>query len=140
MSKGSRLRPYLVTGLISLAVVFMILWSRGTFQKSEPAQVYMDLSDAFLVPGAMLAGIGGLLFASGSGIFDMLNFGVMKVFSLIRSDAHRASQPKTFYDYVESKSGTKKGRYGYLLLSGLVLLALAGLFLALYLGQTKEIA
>jgi len=133
--RSGRLLRWLIAVAVSLLMALSVLLGRGTFQKTDPQQLWMDLSDAFLLPGAMLGGLGGLIFVAGRGFFDMVNFGVMKVLSLVRSEAYRAEQPKTFYDYIEAKSTSRRGGYAYLLVTGLACLALAGLFLVLYLNQ-----
>jgi hypothetical protein len=73
-----------------------------------------------------------LLFVAGNGIFDMLNFGVMKVLSLVRSDKYRAKQPRTYYDYVSARNVNRRGGYSGLLWVGLIFLLLAAAFVALY--------
>lgn len=129
--KGNRKRLLLtltVGALLSLGV----LLSRGTFTQLDGQTVIKDLSDAFFVAGALIFSMGALVFVAENGVFDMLSFGVKKVVALVRSEAYRAEQPKTYYDYVERQQAKPRTAYGYLLKAGLAFLAAAILFVILH--------
>ncbi|NLE68677.1 MAG: DUF3899 domain-containing protein [Clostridiales bacterium] len=127
-----RFRRYFIGGLIALAMSLLLLWERGTFSQADDIQWLKDLSDAFFVPGVLFAGIGGLIFVAGNGIFDMLNFGVKKVLLLIRSEKHQKAFPRTYYDYLQRKNRRDNKGFGHLLIIGGVFLALSALFTLLY--------
>lgn len=132
MRKGSLKRRILITGAIGLLMSLLFLLSKGTFSQTDAAQRYRDLSDACFITGAIMLGVAGLQFVAGNGIFDMINFGVLKVLSLVRSDSYRAEQPRTYYDYLQSKAGRNKGGLAGLLIIGGLFVALALLFVLLH--------
>ena len=136
MRTASRRKRYVIASLISLGMALALLLERGTFSKTEAAQLWQDLSDAFFVPGVMLTGIGGLVFVAGNGIFDMLNFGVRKVLLLLRSEKHRAAFPRTYYDYLQTKADRSNKGQGFLIVVGGIMLALSGLFVLMHLSIT----
>ena len=132
MTNKGRRRQYLIPLLVGIGFAVVFLWSRGTLGKTDAQELLRDVSDAFFIPGVLLVCVGGLLFVAGNGIFDMLNFGVMKVLSLVRSDKYRAKQPRTYYDYVSARNANRRGGYSGLLWVGLIFLLLAAAFVALY--------
>ena len=132
MSNKGRRKQYIIPLLAGVGFAAALLWLRGTLGKTDAQEQLRDVSDAFFVPGVLLVCTGALLFVAGNGIFDMLNFGVMKVLSLVRSEKYRAQQPRTYYDYVSAKNDSRRSGYSGLLWAGLLFLLLAGVFVALY--------
>lgn len=132
MKANKGLVQFLITLGIALLIALLFLISKNSFAAQDQATLFKDLSDAFFTPSVLLLGVGGLVFVGGQGIFNMLSFGVMKVLSLIRSEKFRASQPRTYYDYVMEKAQRKEAPYAHLFWVGLICLALALLFLLLH--------
>lgn len=130
MKKGTAVKRTLIAAGIGLAFALLFLLARGTFQGGDQTQALKDLSDAFMIPGAMMLCVGALLYVSGNGVFDMLNYGVAKVLLLIRSEKHRAAFPKTYYDYMQAKADKRPSGYAYLLWTGLAFLLVALAFAA----------
>ena len=85
------------------------------------------LSNAALVPGILLAGIGGILYISGEGLFDGIRYTVS---TLIIRMFGMESKYDSYYDYLQRK---KKGNPGsHLLIPGLIYLAVAIILTLLY--------
>lgn len=111
------------------AIVVLILSLRGSFVKTGKGLV-IDLCDAFFVPGMMMLCFGGLVFATNGGAFDMLAFGVRKLFDMFKRDLTKVKY-RTFYDYRQAQK-EKKHSYLYLLIVGLAFALVAAVFLIVY--------
>ena len=109
-----------------------LLFSRGGLVTDTPTEFWQLLCDALFVPGILFASVGGLIFASGEGVFDMLRYGTMKLLLLFRRKEKRDEYPRTYYDYKAVRSEGKHVGTASLLLCGVVFLALAGVALVLY--------
>lgn len=131
MIKKRSAKKFLIAFAIGLAISVAVFAIRGGFDYAETVLVLQAFCDAFFVPGILLMGFGALLFCADDGVFDMMNYGVMKVINLTRSKKRRDAFPKTFYDYRQMKDEKRKGGFGYLFLVGGVFMALAVLFLIL---------
>ncbi|HPJ02382.1 MAG TPA: DUF3899 domain-containing protein [Candidatus Limiplasma sp.] len=121
-------KRYLITFLIGAAETLLMLLVRGSFGKTDILERYRDISDSLFIAGCLLAGMGGLIFVSENGVFNMIKFGVIKVVSMIRSEKHRAETPKTYYDYLQGEAEKPSAKYGYLLMNGLIFITAAVLF------------
>lgn len=120
---------YLIPVLICCTVVMVILASRGSFVKTGKALI-RDLCDAFTVPGALMFCFGLLVFATNGGTFDMLAFGVRKLFELFRKDLTKVKY-RTFYDYRQAQK-EKKRTFIHFIIVGSAFLLVAIVFLIVY--------
>ena len=117
---------YFITALVGLVGALLILVFKDTFAKTAAQKILADLSDAFFVPGVLLLGVGTLLFASNGGAFDMLAFGIMKLFDLFKRDLTKVKY-RTFYDYRQAQKD-KKRTFDYLLIVGAAMVVVASVF------------
>lgn len=124
-----KILSYVIPTLICGAIAVAILAAKGSFVKTGQA-LMGDLSDAFFVPGVVTAGVGALIFATNGGAFDMLAFGVKKLFDLFKRDMTKVKY-RTFYDYRQAQK-EKKRSFASLLIVGLAFVAAAAVFLILY--------
>lgn len=120
---------YLITLGIGLLVAFMIAAFDNIFYVRTANEAYLILIDAFFVPGILLVCFGGLVIASNGGTFDMIFFGVGKFFSLFKRDVQNVKY-KTFRDYRMARDRNNDS-YAFLLVAGLILVAISGVFIAL---------
>lgn len=123
------LKKSLITLLIGFAVAGLIAWTKGVFVQTAPMQIFHILSDSFFVSGVVIAGVGLLVFSSNEGTFDMLAYGMRSFFDLFRRNS--AKRYESFYDYRSSRAANKFG-FGFLLLSGVIILAIAVVMYLLY--------
>lgn len=123
------LKRYLITLGVGFLAVFLIAVLRDIFSKVEPVEIYHILVDAFFSVGVLMFCGGLLVFSSNEGTFDMLVYGTSSFFDLFRKKSKK--KYATFYDYRESRAG-KKLKFGYIVISGLVLLAISGVMYWLY--------
>ena len=129
MKMSKRARSYLITSLVGLAIAVGVYAARGGFQLLEKELILTAFCDACFVLGVLLLGFGALVFCANDGLFDMINFGVLKVIKLVQSEKRRSQVPKTFFEYRKMKSETREGGFGYLFVVGGVFMALAVIFL-----------
>ena len=123
------IRKYLITLLVGFIGVFFIAYAKDVFVQTETVKVFHILCDAFFVVGVVITSVGLLIFSSNEGTFDMLVYGVSSFFDLFRKVS--AKKYATFYDYRESRAD-KKIRFGFLLVCGLVFLAVAFIMFFIY--------
>lgn len=122
---------YLIPFLICSIFTVVILATRGSFVKTGKT-LMGELSDAFFVPGVITLGIGLLVMATNGGAFDMLSFGVLKLFDLLKRDLTKVKY-RTFYDYRQAQKEKKRSfLYVVLIGAGFVLVALVFLVIYLY--------
>lgn len=131
MKPQNRARKYLITSLIGLAIGVGVFAARDGFNLREQTAILQAFCDAFFVPGILLVGYGALVFCADDGLFDMINYGVLKVIKLVQSEKRRSNFPKTFYEYRKMKSESRNSGFGYLLITGCAFIALAVVFLIL---------
>ena len=123
------LSKYLIVLLIGLLLVTLIVSSKDIFSQTEPVEIFHILCDGFFAVGVVITSAGLLVFSGNEGTFDMLVYGVSSFVDLFR----RTSKKKydTFYDYRASRSD-KKIQFGFILISGLIFLAVSLVMYALY--------
>lgn len=108
-------------------VAFALIFARGIFQETDVARVYRLLCDGFFFAAALLIGVGLLTLASGEGLFDVANFAMVCLLSVLRfkeSDEKR----QTFYEFKKALREKRRGTMWFLVWTGLFFLALAFVF------------
>ncbi len=125
MSKLKMYLPYLICfGLGGAVFLAMILFNRiWTLTGSE---VFQLLSDACLLPGVLIGGVGLLVFASNDGFFNMLAYGFIHFFDLFRPNV-RNERYRNYYEYKQAKAG-RKHPFAHMLIVGLFFLFFSGIF------------
>ena len=123
-----KLRKYLITLTVGLAAVAGIAWAKDILAQTEPAAIYHILCDAFFAVGTVMCCAGLLILSGNEGSFDMIVYGVSSFVDLFRATSKK--KYATFYDYRESRSD-KKLHFGFLLICGLLFIAVSLAFLPL---------
>ena len=126
--------PYLISAVIGAAVAILIMFASYKIHTVAPVrenarEIMGILSNAFLVPGVILAGIGLIIFASNGGAFDMLAFAVIRFFDLFKKDVK--GKYKDLYEYRAAKKD-REYKTTFMLWVGLAFIALAVIFLICY--------
>ena len=123
------LKKYLITLLVGMVGVIAILASKDIFAQTVQKDVYHILCDAFFVVGVLIECVGLLIFSSNEGTFDIIVYGVSSFVDMFKKRPNRKYE--TFYDYRVARQD-KKIKFAYLLIVGLVFLAVSGVMLLLY--------
>lgn len=124
-----RLLKYLIPCLVCIVFVISVLAIRSAFVKSGQPLI-LDLCDAFAVSGMLMLCFGLLVFVTNGGTFDMLAFGIRKLFDLFKKDLTKVKY-RTFYDYRKSHQ-EKKRSFWYLIIVGGGFLLVSVIFLVVY--------
>jgi len=120
---------YVIPFLICAIITVVILAGKGSFTKSG-SPLMVDLCDAFFVPGILMFGFGVLVFATNGGTFDMLAFGIRKLFDLFKRDLTKVKY-RTFYDYRAAQREKKRSFLNFIFV-GLGFIIVSVIFLILY--------
>ncbi len=120
---------YLITFVVGLILALWVMISKDLFAEERVYMIYQILAESFSVPAVLMLGFGGLVFVSNEGMFDSLSYGLTSFMDLFRKE--KRNKFKTFYDYKESKKDRSMS-FGYLLICGIVFVAIAIVFHLLY--------
>ena len=71
---------YLITAAFGAVLAFIVLLIKDAFHLSQTVDVMKALCDGFFVSGVVLVCVGGLVFVSNGGVFDMLAYGIRTFF------------------------------------------------------------
>lgn len=93
------------------------------------------LSDCFIIPGVLLAGVGAISWAGREGLFDMLAYGG-KTFLGLFSRSVASGLPKSYYEYRQQKNSQGRRWLWRVLLVGGIFLAV-GLLVFLFYAVTE---
>lgn len=126
---AKKLLYYLIPFTVCAVIVVVALAVQKSFSKSGLA-LLIDMCDAFFLSGALMTGVGLLVFVTNGGAFDMLAFGFVKLRDMFRRDPTKVKY-RTFYDYRQAKR-EKKRSFLHLLVIGIVFLVVAAILLIVY--------
>lgn len=122
---------YLITFGVGLALASLVALSKNLFSQTELITVIHILIDSFTIPAVLITGMGGLMFISNEGGFDILIYGMTCFFDLFRKE--RKNKFRSYYDYKESKA-EKNASFGFMLITGLAFMVLVGILCVVYLN------
>ena len=110
---------------------WVILSSVG-YSDSDPLYLkYINLSDAFFVPGIIVFLFGVLVWISTTGFFDSISYivaiGARALLPFMRRDSN-----EKYYEYKMAKEEKRIKGYSFILISGAIYLAVGVIFTALY--------
>ena len=123
------LKKYLITLGAGLLVILMIVSAKGIFTVKDTAEILKILCDSFFAIGFTMAGFGLLVFTSNEGVFDGLVFGVSSFINMFRKGY--VKKYRNLFEYKESRAN-KKYSFGYLIICGVILLAVSFIILPFY--------
>ena len=122
-------RKYLITLVIESLLVLWIIWAKDIFSQTALVSIFHILADGFFAVGVVVTFSGLLVFSSNEGTFDIIVYGVSSFLDFFRVKS--AKKYHTFYDYRESKAD-KKIQFGFLVICGLVFVAISFVMYFLY--------
>lgn len=124
MNKFKKLLPYLICFAVGAAMFLAVIISNKIWLLSG-YDVFRLLSDACIVPGAIIGGIGALVFAANGGVFDMLSYAVLHLFDLFRPNV-RNERYKNFFEYKQTKAD-RQHPFAHMLIVGVFFLVLSAI-------------
>ena len=126
----SNIKKYVISFVVMGAATFGVLALRE-FGSALPGQErYLDLADAFTIPGVVMIMAGLLVWVASQGGFDMISYGILRAKdSLIPGSKHNGEQ---FYDYKVRQDKKRPKGYSFMFISGGIYLIPAIIFNILY--------
>lgn len=125
MKRTGKRAPWLTSLGIGLLIFLGVLVANSFWTVGQP-DIYRLLSDACIVPAALVGGVGALVFAAGHGTFDMLAYGIKHIFDVFRPNA-RNEKYRDFYEYKQSK-GERRRPVAHMLIVGIGFFLLSMIF------------
>ncbi len=117
------LKRYLISIGVGCLIALAVMLIRNIFSETDTNQILVILNDAFFISGTCLTCVGGLVFVSNKGMFNMLGYGISTLFA-VRFKNLRDRKYRDFYEYKKAKE-EKQHSYAYLLLVGLAFIAVS---------------
>ncbi|MBR4032739.1 MAG: DUF3899 domain-containing protein [Clostridia bacterium] len=120
-----KLWQYGVCSAIGAVLSVFVMAFEGLFGSSglSAKDVMAILCDAFFFSGALMASFGGLAWIASTGFFDMIsyaiNVGAHSLLPFIKLES------RTFYDYKEAKAKKRGSAPRFILVVGLIFVALS---------------
>ena len=126
-------KAYFITALIACVLLAVMLWVEGLFDGAgnTPAHLFRILSDAFLIPGALLLIIGGAVGVYQLGAFDGAVYFVKQFSTALDRSKQKSHHIQTFAEFVERRDAADKVPVGHFLWVGGCMFVLSVLFLIL---------
>lgn len=126
----SNIKKYVISFVVMGAATFGVLALRE-YSAALPAQErYLDLADAFTIPGVVMIMAGLLVWVTSRGGFDMISYGLLRAKdSLIPGSKHSGEQ---YYDYKVRQDKKRPKGYSFMFISGGIYLVPAIIFNILY--------
>lgn len=125
-----KLLKYGVAALIGAAMTATYLILRDFTGGEPPAERYRMLCDAFTIPGVVLMLSAALVALSNEGSFTGIGYSMNYMFSRLIPGI--GLRQETYADYLERREGKKIKGYGFLLQVGIVFMAVALVYYALF--------
>ena len=131
---------YVFAAAAGLLITFSICLLKGVFRETDRALIVRYLSDAFLIPGVLLTGIGLLSYIKKEGAYDGLGytFHTMKrTFAMrhYRDPIEEGSEDRTYFGYKQQVKAKRKVAWHLIIVGGgflLIAIALTIIFSAAF--------
>lgn len=120
---------YIITLVVGLGLTAWMAVSRGVLEQTELVKIYHILCDSFFVIGTLIAAIGALIFVSNEGAFDPIVYGLRSFWNIFKKREKRKLE--SYYDFRTARS-EHKFPFGFILIVGLLLMAVSGVMFLLY--------
>ena len=130
--KKKLLLTYLITSLALISLVVACLFYEKAFSAETLEDAMIRICNSFTIPGIVFAGVGALSYLSSIGAYDGISYSFTN-FAL--HNLWFTKQPKkykSFYEYKQAKDEKGRRWFPNLLIVGGASLALAVIFLVIY--------
>ena len=120
--QNNKRRAMIISAGLGLCMAMLISVGRGAFAAETAADRLLAFCDGFSVSGVLLLCFGAMIWISNEGFFDVLSYAAQK--GLHHLIPGRASEDLgSFYDYKISKANGKRAGSAFLIVPGIVILA-----------------
>lgn len=127
-NRRRKLLRYALSSGIALLITYCVAAGKAFAPEASAQDILHGLSDGFFISGVLLASVGGMLWVSTTGFFDLFGYCGHWFLTLLSA----SKTPLHYYDYKCEKEA-KRGKARFeLLIVGAGCLVLAGLTLWLY--------
>lgn len=118
---------------VAVAIALFVAVSEGMSLSAEPYLIFHHLCDGFFISAVLFVGVGGLLWISATGFFDIFGYAFKSIAHLLTPSKYDEQFPR-YYDYKCEQNDKRSGRplTHTVIVVGLIVLALSFLCLALY--------
>ena len=124
---------YVLAAVAGLLIAFSVCILKGAFRENDTALIVRYLSDAFLIPGVLLTGIGLLSFLKKEGTYDGLGYTfhtMRKTFAMRNylKPIKEGSEDRTYFGYKQKVKEKRKVAWHLVIVGGgflLIAIALA---------------
>ena len=123
-----KILEYSITFFACALLSFILLVIKGVFDNPEMKTLMHYFVDSLFVPGVLCFAFGILVLASNGGAFDLIIYGTIRFFSLFKRDPTKVKY-KTYYDYHIARAERPKTEFLFLLIVGLLYIAVSLVFL-----------
>lgn len=123
------MKKYAITLSIEAVLVALLAWAKDILAQTAMVDIFHILCDCFFVVGVVATGVGALVFVSNEGVFDGIVYGVRAFVNIFRKEDNRNRE--SYFDY-RARKAENKFSFAFLLICGLIFLAVAGAMLVLY--------
>ena len=122
-------KKLLILAGIGLGLVLLVIFTQGIVRSEGMKDVLRHLCDGFFVAGALLLGVGGLVWSHAGGVTDGLGYSAKTLLSL--KWKHKSEEQETFADYRARRQAKNGDPKPYFLIGG-VFFVIALLLYAAY--------
>ena len=130
----TKLLQYGITTLVVGIFSLVIMWMKDLFVQTDSQEILKILTDSFFAPGIIAVCAGLLVVASNGGTFYIFSYGLSSFANLFKKDRTKMRY-KTFYDYKKAMEGQEKKPYGFILIVGLVYVAISMIFMIMWMNN-----
>jgi hypothetical protein len=133
MNKKQKMIASIVVYVIGLLIASSIIFSGDTFSQPQ-AEVMKIISNAFLIPGVLFAGVGALMFVSNMGYFGIFDYGFKQLNISFGSKEKRKEFRDKYPDYFtfNNERSKEQAQFTFILVPGIIFLLLSLLFTVLF--------
>ena len=124
-------KAYVLATAFALVLAVVIALSRGIFFVEEMEMLITILSDAVLIPGILLLGLGLIIFASNQGVFLGITYGFKMIGRTITTKKDEKLVDEEYHEYY-ARQKEKKVECKCFLIVGGIFVALSVLLVIVY--------
>ena len=117
--------------IVDMALGLLVIGLVWYLNADQDYTLVHRLCDGCYVAAVVLLGSAGLAFCRNKGALDIFGYGAVSLISMFNPGNRMARPEEGYYEYCQRKAGERKP-FGHMLISGLVYLAFALIFMAMY--------